>query len=481
MDAFRAWCARSGLELGAGLELREVPQGGGAHPQRKVVRTSPERGPHPPWLVAVPARWIMGNFAARAHLGAAAVDDLVRRGRAAARSDLAEAWPVIVLLASLPERWSAYTGALPDDVPSLAANERISPSDMALLEGTAAHPLVVAAKRDLEELADAAPHMDFGMLAWARSVYWSRAIRLPAGGPHHDRAGLVPLLDMLNHGTEQGAVTQELEWAEDGEEGEEVDRCQGCPGEPRLVLRPGVRFGAGPPGSEVFLFYGAKGNADLAANYGFVSLEVPSDIDTATVMWGGTSWKMENAQHGLAEGLLDAVRAFVGPRRRKTEEATTVAEVYGFEEDLGTSLEAPGKRTRRGDPASPAAAANDDDLTGRDEFLAQLDVEEVVGRSLEEAGPDLIFDISPEYLGEPMLEHGVAGGRETEVAALSAVLDACRMRLVVLHRRRTRRSSTTHAPLDPCIQGVLDAECGVLNSACRTLEILLGFLLRRPA
>jgi len=456
MERFRAWCERSGLELGAGLELREVAVG-----SRRVVRTTPERAGDPPeWIAAVPATWIMGNHAARSYLGEEAVADLIRKGRLAHRPDLAEAWPVVVLLSSLPEKWRAYTEALPQNVPSLAASgARISPLDMALLEGTTAHALIMAAKRDLEDLAAAAPGIDLHLLSWARAVYWSRAIRLPGGGPHHDRAGLVPLLDMLNHGTGQGAVTQELEW--------EVS-TQGVqePREQRLLLRPGVRFGEGPPGSEVFLFYGAKGTADLAVNYGFVSDCTPSEIDSAMVMWGGISWKMEHAQHGLADGLLDAARAFLAPPLGGTERAA-LDEVYGLEEGAADEWN------------SPSAA--DNDPTGREEFLAELDVEEVAPHP-EEDGTDLIFDISPEYLGEPVLDRTAANGansRETEKAALTSVLDACRMRLMVLHRRRTMRASMTHAPLDPCVQGVLDAECGVINSACFSLETLLGFLLKK--
>ena len=90
-------------------------------------------------------------------------------------------------------------------------------------------------------------------LAWAASCFWSRAIRVSLRGVESE--AMLPLLDMLNH--RPGALST-------------LSTRRG-----EVCLTDGVGFA---PGEQVCLNYGARSNADLLLNFGFVLASNGADV-----------------------------------------------------------------------------------------------------------------------------------------------------------------------------------------------------------
>lgn len=282
--------------------------------------------------------------------------------------------------------WAPYIAAMPENVPCAACTAE---ADVArFLDGTRlgleARRAAAAREESYDRLLSkglcvSAPQQ-FPALRYTRgahrrahTLFWSRAIRVPARARRRDAtvtemvSAMVPLVDALNH--RPGALTW---WADDAGRPVEafaVDDGRQAPsrsldaldaGPPRTAQTAGTVEGQDEllhlktgrlirKGEQVFLNYGAKSNGDLLLRFGFVlpknrvetvamvlrgrdgggagsvALEIDVGADTA----GAVERSFLLSSEGLPVGLLDACREAHTTRVPEAGAAHGVAHVYG--------------------------------------------------------------------------------------------------------------------------------------------------------
>ena len=201
--------------------------------------------------------------------------------------------------------WAAYVNTLPNEAEASALLPAFWPEaeQRGLLEGT---PLLrqaresVAALHDFHDIVqhqlvaqwpDAFPadSFSFERLCWAYAMWQSRAIRLEM--PGGARRCLVPLLDMMNHSSglpstvtleRRGSTGGDTTWKGNAGGGATCDdpsaasvSATTCSANSGAASIEGGMFAvacgrAVGEGEEIYLDYGAKGNAELLRCHGFV-------------------------------------------------------------------------------------------------------------------------------------------------------------------------------------------------------------------
>ena len=125
-------------------------------------------------------------------------------------------------------------------------------------------------------------------LMWAHAIFWSRALSVPLRGASlfaQNTEALVPLLDLCNH---RAGSTCELK-AERTSDGT-------SDGSSAIVLHAGRSV---PEGEEVFINYGAKGNAELLRCHGFAVRDNQADVCEVQLANLRPHGKLRARQHPL--------------------------------------------------------------------------------------------------------------------------------------------------------------------------------------